>query len=111
MVFDGDATVWSVDESRQEERRLRHGLHTASGHHVTVTGSDRERRQHHRFHPRGANLVDGGSLGDVIASGPQSHLPRGTLADASLQHIAEEDFFNRIFREGNTGKSGFKQVK
>ena len=60
MVLDGDAPVRSIDETRHQKRRLRHGLHSSHRHHVTISGSHRLTSQHDRLHPGGANLPERG---------------------------------------------------
>ena len=83
-------------------RRVRHRLEAARDDAVFVTGLDRLRREHHRLEPRAAHLVD--RHGGDRARQPRMNrgLPRGRLPFATLQHVAHDDFVDRVVRNRGT---------
>ena len=56
-------------------------------------------------------FVNGSGLGGVRAARPQRHLTGGTLAQTSLENIAEEDLLDRRRRKGNSVERGLSERK
>ncbi len=63
--------------------------------HVGLARGDRLRREHHGLEARAADLVDGQGRDGVRQSGPERCLPRGSLAGASRDYVAENHLVDR----------------
>ena len=78
--------------ARQHPAGLAHAFHPAGDDQIDVAAAHALRREHHGFQSRAAHLVDRQRRDRRRQSGSQRRLPRGRLADAGREHVAENHF-------------------
>ena len=76
-------------------RRARHRLLAAGDDDLGVPGLDRLGGEHDRLEARAAHLIDGERRNGGRQAGLDERLAGGRLAGAALNHLAEDDFFDR----------------
>ena len=89
---------WPSRERGRTCARLAHALLAAGDHDVGVAAGDRLHRQMHRLEPAAADLVDGHGRDPVGQPGVEGGLAGRVLADASGQHLTQDDLVDLVGR-------------
>jgi hypothetical protein len=112
------AGLHAVTHAVHVERCVRHRLLPAGDRDLEITSLDRLRREHDGLEPRATNLIDRDGGDRVGNAGLERRLTSGCLANAALDDVAHDDFFDVIevdagaphgFANGNGPELGRRQ--